>query len=127
MYQSKSILQFKSSQKSIKKALSANKRLNWRDKIYSGKSDLKIGMPFMFLPGKIVYLEKRRDFDNHYRKLMPDVKWNKQTDKFIYVPRWAQADEFQEIIISRSMISDHSPFKLLDRLKECKQECFTFI
>ncbi|KAJ3014543.1 UNVERIFIED_CONTAM: hypothetical protein HDU68_000234 [Siphonaria sp. JEL0065] len=33
--------------------------------------------------------------------------------KYHYVPRWARKEEFQEIIVSRSMIVDHSPFELL--------------
>ncbi|KAJ3340458.1 hypothetical protein HDU83_007083 [Entophlyctis luteolus] len=33
--------------------------------------------------------------------------------KYHYVPRWARKEEFQEIIVSRSMIADHSPFDML--------------
>ncbi|KAI8607694.1 hypothetical protein BC830DRAFT_91553, partial [Chytriomyces sp. MP71] len=33
--------------------------------------------------------------------------------KYHYVPRWARKEEFQEIIVSRSMIADHSPWDLL--------------
>ncbi|KAJ3112483.1 hypothetical protein HK100_002317 [Physocladia obscura] len=33
--------------------------------------------------------------------------------KYHYIPRWARKEEFQEIIVSRSMIVDHSPFDLL--------------
>ncbi|KAJ3285425.1 hypothetical protein HDU79_007347 [Rhizoclosmatium sp. JEL0117] len=36
-----------------------------------------------------------------------------QYRKYHYVPRWARKEEFQEIIISRSMFSDHSPFEVL--------------
>ncbi|KAJ3063839.1 hypothetical protein HDU98_000385 [Podochytrium sp. JEL0797] len=37
----------------------------------------------------------------------------KVSGKYHYVPRWARREEFQEIIVSRSMIVDHSPFDLL--------------
>ncbi|KAI8844567.1 hypothetical protein BJ741DRAFT_588754 [Chytriomyces cf. hyalinus JEL632] len=37
--------------------------------------------------------------------------------KYHYVPRWGRKEEFQEIIVSRSMIADHSPFELLRELQ----------
>ncbi|KAI9203526.1 uncharacterized protein BJ171DRAFT_145313 [Polychytrium aggregatum] len=39
-----------------------------------------------------------------------------ESDKYQYVPRWASRDEFQEIQISRSMLSDHRPFDILKEL-----------
>ncbi|ORY41963.1 alpha/beta-hydrolase [Rhizoclosmatium globosum] len=40
-----------------------------------------------------------------------------QYRKYHYVPRWARKEEFQEIIISRSMFSDHSPFEVLEEFQ----------
>jgi hypothetical protein len=38
--------------------------------------------------------------------------------KYIYTPRWASKEEFQEIIISRSMVMDHLDiFGLLTNLQ----------
>ncbi|KAJ3249798.1 hypothetical protein HDU77_007428 [Chytriomyces hyalinus] len=37
--------------------------------------------------------------------------------KYHYIPRWGRKEEFQEIIVSRSMIADHSPFELLRELQ----------
>ncbi|KAJ3102485.1 hypothetical protein HDU96_009610 [Phlyctochytrium bullatum] len=37
----------------------------------------------------------------------------RRAGKYHYVPRWANKEEFNEIIISRSTVADHSPFTLL--------------
>lgn len=38
--------------------------------------------------------------------------------KYVYVPRWAERHEFQQIIVSRSMISDHLPFSIFKQFEE---------
>lgn len=42
----------------------------------------------------------------------------KKDRKYVYVPRWADRDEFQQIIVSTSMITDHLPFKVLKQFEE---------
>ncbi|KAH6590894.1 hypothetical protein BASA50_008895 [Batrachochytrium salamandrivorans] len=109
--------------------------------------------PPMFMPGRILYIEKLRGFSpkhsepsssndvtsnslrrkSHRRKpgnasLMAikqtisthlnQIKHRTKDYKYIYVPRWADKDEFQHIIISRSMMTDHSPFGVLREFDE---------
>ncbi|KAJ3055017.1 hypothetical protein HK097_000096 [Rhizophlyctis rosea] len=98
--------------------------------------------PPLHLPGRILYIEKLRDFGGHLdpttisvsqsgtdpyaglgatdplRKIAISTKtlryYERRKDrKYVYVPRWADRNEFQEIIVSRSMISDHSPWAIL--------------
>ena len=88
------------------------------------------------VPGKILYLEKLRDFqgrfgkpaaeipprpnklsiistirDRKLKKIFKDIvsgKWSRQFVKSYYVPRWASRREFKELTFSRSTIPDHS-------------------
>ena len=95
--------------------------------------------PPMFIPGRILYLEKIRnsgtDQDNLEIKVTKEVTnesrlkrgtasiarlisvvkekfvvmRHKPIDfKYSYTPRWADKEEFQEIIVSRSMVRDHT-------------------
>ncbi|KAJ1537068.1 hypothetical protein HK096_004623 [Nowakowskiella sp. JEL0078] len=62
--------------------------------------------PITYLPGRIIYFEKKRDGER---------------GKDEYVPRWGTREEFQEIVISASMMADHLPNNLgliLDRAME---------
>jgi hypothetical protein len=88
----------------------------------------------MFIPGRILYLEKIRNYQKVFdvSESTQDVGWKRKrgqyslqrfTDvvrervkilnhksidyKYAYAPRWADKEEFQEIIVSRSMIRDH--------------------
>ncbi|EGF83960.1 hypothetical protein BATDEDRAFT_84675 [Batrachochytrium dendrobatidis JAM81] len=104
--------------------------------------------PPMFVPGRILYIEKLRGFSAKYsnpavpRDQLPDnqrrrttrrkpgnaslmaikrtistqidhIKQRTKDLKYIYVPRWADKTEFLYMIISRSMMTDHSPFGIL--------------
>lgn len=84
-----------------------------------------------FLPGKILYLEKKRQkgtikqsfnlkrkvekvkdtslnlFMNTLQETLKIRPYSSFDYKYIYTPRWASKEEFQEIIISRSMVTDH--------------------
>ncbi|KAI8914547.1 Alpha/Beta hydrolase protein [Gorgonomyces haynaldii] len=97
----------------------------------------------LFLPGKILYIEKIRDFaakyhvqqihleydeqqqqDKSLKKLkqalmdqMEKIKERVKDYKYLYVPRWAEQKEFQYIVISKSMLSDHLPFGILNELE----------
>jgi hypothetical protein len=96
----------------------------------------------MFIPGRILYIEKQRIFNpallpRHPRRraemggggggdkrkrgivslneMMDDLKeriviaQHKVSDsKYVYTPRWATKEEFMEMIVSRTMISDHN-------------------
>ncbi|KAJ3274718.1 hypothetical protein HDV01_002240 [Terramyces sp. JEL0728] len=89
----------------------------------------------MFIPGRILYLEKLRDhstrpaildtpsdgerrrrrgkrtlqaFTAAIKERVVEVTHIASDYKYAYTPRWASKDEFQEIIISRTMISDHT-------------------
>jgi hypothetical protein len=97
--------------------------------------------PPMFIPGRILYIEKQRIFNPallplHPRRrtaemggggdkrkrgivslneMMDDLKeriviaQHKVSDsKYVYTPRWATKEEFMEMIVSRTMISDHN-------------------
>jgi hypothetical protein len=46
--------------------------------------------------------------------LVPKLRRN---GKYHYVPRWATREQFQEILISRSMVLDHSPFELFREVR----------
>lgn len=115
-----------------------------------------------YLPGKILYIEKLRDFegrfaenaanstdpaDSHsllerlnttrskyWQKLRSELKrglfktiksavygkLSMQKIKFFYTPRWGDRNEFQEIILSRSTLQDHS--NIFDILSVYEQE-----
>jgi hypothetical protein len=47
-----------------------------------------------------------------------------QDKKYHYVPRWARKEQFQEIIISRSMGLDHSPWELLKEIQMAPKGTF---
>lgn len=103
------------------------------------------GLPFpqMYIPGRILYIEKCRlwgdeeDIDLPWTtsrySMMTDSsshsssssssskgsstpKKKKGKAKYSYAPRWASREEFQEIIVSRTLLSDHFPFPLLEEL-----------
>ena len=97
-----------------------------------------------FVGGRILYIEKVRDFNQTYRQpiMTTDnthsfLKGNasllilkehlakgmkqvalKKNHKYVYVPRWADRHEFQQIIVSRTMLSDHLPFGILKELED---------
>lgn len=110
--------------------------------------DLEAGQPIptitppLHLPGRILYIEKLRDFGGHLDPTTIEVSksgtdplaglgatdplrraaisakmlryYERRKDrKYVYVPRWAERNEFEEIVVSRSMISDHSPWAIL--------------
>ena len=106
--------------------------------------------PPMFIPGRILYLEKVRNTGDDtisikveqqtevqgsrlkrgtqsIAKFISVVKekfvimQHKPVDfKYYYSPRWADKEEFQEIIISRSMIRDHTVvFGIMREWEEC--------
>ncbi|KAJ3063279.1 hypothetical protein HDU98_000889 [Podochytrium sp. JEL0797] len=80
--------------------------------------------PPMCIPGKILHIEKVRrrpaqDFGVNVRETPSPLRPNpnlleivvespSKNTKYHYVPRWAREEEFQGIIVSRSMITDHS-------------------
>ena len=92
--------------------------------------------PPLFIPGRILYLEKLRnkesakdDSENNQQQTKSRLKrgsrsiarfisavkekliimsHNPVDFKYTYVPRWADKEEFQEIKVSRSMIRDHT-------------------
>ncbi|KAJ3102476.1 hypothetical protein HDU97_000558 [Phlyctochytrium planicorne] len=45
----------------------------------------------------------------------------RRSGKYHYIPRWAKKEEFCEIVISRSMMVDHSPFALLREFQEAPE------
>jgi Lipase (class 3) len=127
---------------------------NWRGKSIPNLSDASKAMP-TFMPGKILHLEKIRDFGNRYRQPPPsavaahpppsknnasfinkgnaslntlkahistgieNVKTQIKKDlKYVYVPKWASRYEFQQILVSKTMISDHLPFQFLKQFEE---------
>ncbi|KAI8926576.1 hypothetical protein BC831DRAFT_504386 [Entophlyctis helioformis] len=51
-------------------------------------------------------------------KVKTVVKERQKDYKYVYVPRWARHDEFQHIIVSRSMMSDHFPFGILREFED---------
>lgn len=101
----------------------------------------------MYIPGKILYIEKCRlwnddvDIDlpwttSRFSMLSFDsdkstpvkerspmdskaIEMNEKERKFkyAYTPRWASREEFQEIIVSRSILSDHFPFQMMKDLE----------
>ena len=117
-----------------------------------------------YLPGRILYLEKCRLYNDEFDKDLPwtpsrfslgapeeahtragtsgsvlsldEFSWQtgrnisfstttqdkKKNDnkkpKYAYTPRWASREEFQDMLISRSSISDHFPFPNLKVLTE---------
>ena len=55
--------------------------------------------------------------------IQPDHKEDNTRDrkksyKYIYLPRWADKNEFQYIVVSKTMLSDHTPFGILKELDE---------
>ncbi|KAJ3192765.1 hypothetical protein HK101_006001 [Irineochytrium annulatum] len=42
----------------------------------------------------------------------------RRNGKYHYIPRWAKKEEFAEIVISRTMVADHSPFELLREFQQ---------
>lgn len=128
--------------------------------------NVKLTGPPMFIPGRIVYLEKLRGYgvspyaqeSSATRKSGDeDREAEQRTDrpfeaisnfgkqslqkmkqavtegiqqararvkdyKYVYIPRWATQDEFQEIIVSRTMVSDHLSFGMLRELEDLPPE-----
>jgi hypothetical protein len=41
----------------------------------------------------------------------------RRNGKYHYIPRWAQKEEFSEVVVSRSMVADHFPFELLREVR----------
>jgi hypothetical protein len=109
--------------------------------------------PPMFIPGRILYIEKYRlwhddeDLDlpwtssrysihqalryeppsegiksnaNHdqFNVTLSDAPPGLRRGKYAYTPRWANRHEFQEIKVSRTMVSDHFPFPILKEFRE---------
>lgn len=100
--------------------------------------------PQTYMPGRVLYLEKIRDFGNYYGLLPPKptdgptrranatirafrskietgiqkVKDSVKEGKYVYVPRWGKRHEFQQVIVSRSMLNDHWPFPFLKQFEE---------
>ncbi|KAI8896234.1 hypothetical protein BC833DRAFT_109717 [Globomyces pollinis-pini] len=92
----------------------------------------------MFIPGRILYIEKLKDITQKYKSNPDIIPTDPEpikrkrgqkslqafTDvvkerivyvthisvdsKYIYLPRWATKEEFQEVVVSRTMISDHT-------------------
>jgi hypothetical protein len=79
------------------------------------------------VPGRILYLEKLRDFAHRFEdtlvktrieKLKEGIQYlirrillqkgSKRAIRFVYVPRWAETAEFKELVFSRTTLSDHS-------------------
>lgn len=88
----------------------------------------------MYLPGRILYLEKVRDnkdakieiiaqkvvngkrkrgtaslqaFTTAIKEKVTDTIHRPVDEKYLYKPRWAKKEEFNEILISRTMVGDH--------------------
>lgn len=86
----------------------------------------------MYIPGRILYIEKARNIHPLYKPPITTTKdhfikgklslqkfkqavadkisevTHKSVDfKYVYAPRWADKNEFQEIVVSRSMLNDH--------------------
>ncbi|KAI8914498.1 Alpha/Beta hydrolase protein, partial [Gorgonomyces haynaldii] len=95
-----------------------------------------------FMPGRILYLEKLREFDRSERddqakepskqrkgnqslnKLKEQIQENiekiqlKKDFKYVYVPRWTDRKEFHQIIVSRTMLTDHVPWSILQEFED---------
>jgi hypothetical protein len=125
---------------------------------YSGinLSEVSKAIP-TFMPGKILYLEKIRDFGGKYNseltptvgveikslnehktfikrgneslnnlKKLTQAQFKKASTipkslknlKYVYVPRWADRYEFQQTIVSATMLSDHLPFEFMKQFEE---------
>ena len=41
---------------------------------------------------------------------------------YAYTPRWASREEFQEILISTTMLKDHSPFSIFEALNKVPED-----
>ncbi|RKP01325.1 hypothetical protein CXG81DRAFT_18853 [Caulochytrium protostelioides] len=115
--------------------------------------NLSTATPPMSVPGRILYIEKLRDFGGEWNDRWLDqveaamaaadraaahppaaagdavtpeaaaaaaraAKLMQRSAKYLYVPRWAAAAEFQEIVVSRSMIKNHAPFDVLRQFDE---------
>ncbi|KAJ3319792.1 hypothetical protein HDV06_005913 [Boothiomyces sp. JEL0866] len=89
----------------------------------------------MFLPGRILYIEKVRDkkdakgselgaqkpasgrrkrgaatlqaFTTAIKEKVTDTIHRPVDEKYLYKPRWAKKEEFNQILISRTMLGDH--------------------
>ncbi|ORY41989.1 hypothetical protein BCR33DRAFT_851991 [Rhizoclosmatium globosum] len=80
----------------------------------------QLPMTPVYLPGRILYFEKL--------KKPPLVKkqMNISMKKYHYVPRWARKEEFQEILVSRSMVTDHSPWSILKEFQSASSESLLY-
>ncbi|KAJ3197750.1 hypothetical protein HDU82_001382 [Entophlyctis luteolus] len=85
--------------------------------IYEEESDLELTMPSKVNgPSRSILLEEPQLSKPQYPptgKIPGAPAGPNIHGKYHYVPRWARKEEFQEIIVSRSMIADHSPFDML--------------
>jgi hypothetical protein len=97
----------------------------------------------VFMPGRILYIEKIPKKINIPSKEMPTkskkarLRGNDSLNsiknkirhgiskvkqrvngKYVYIPRWADRQEFERIVVSRSMISDHLAFTLLQSFQD---------
>ena len=105
----------------------------------------------VFIPGRIIYLEKLRGFgvsplDSNPSQTNTQSMRNEpfgkasliamkqaitagiqsarriKDYKYVYIPRWATNDEFQEIIVSRSMMADHLCFGMLREFEDLPKD-----
>lgn len=98
------------------KSSTMSRKKTWRQRLDSSDDQaIHLKRAPMFLPGRIIYLERQRDFKRVYHSVLSKTL---KEENHVYVPRWADADEFQELLISRTMLTDHSPFRLLKSLEK---------
>uniref|UniRef100_A0A7S2ETV8 sn-1-specific diacylglycerol lipase n=1 Tax=Ditylum brightwellii TaxID=49249 RepID=A0A7S2ETV8_9STRA len=71
----------------------------------------------MFPPGDVVYLHKTSDDRNCLHGLLSCTTCGVVQKQPIYSARWAQYDDFQEILIGQSMLTDHFPQNVCHELE----------
>ncbi|KAJ3289455.1 hypothetical protein HDU79_004038 [Rhizoclosmatium sp. JEL0117] len=80
----------------------------------------QLPMTPVYLPGRILYFEKLK------KPPLAKKQMNISMKKYHYVPRWARKEEFQEILVSRSMVTDHSPWSILKEFQNASAESLLY-
>jgi len=89
---------------------------------------------YLTIPGKIVHVVKTLNIvkEQHNNEMMLSKLWNviflgdrkddkneHSRNKEKYVARWASRSDFDEILITSSMVADHMPLSVLNSLRAC--------
>jgi hypothetical protein len=134
--------------KDLEKALRHNKEwTNGYNSILRLRHQNQIEIEALGVPGRILYIERIRDFAKKFKstdglarlktyrqkqkgnetlllleeKLADRVASSnfEKNERYYYVPRWAERDEFREMQFSHTMLSDHSfVFKVLQQFED---------